>query len=69
MGGEGVWSNIIGAVNIMHDKGIIIRGTLQKVVGNCTSILFWKDVWVGNAPLKSMFLTFYLLKGTRIVML
>ena len=51
----GIWSKIVDS-SIMLDKSEIIPlNALEKRLGNGTTILFWKEVWVGNQSLMVRF--------------
>ncbi|GJX15971.1 RNA-directed DNA polymerase, eukaryota, reverse transcriptase zinc-binding domain protein [Tanacetum coccineum] len=48
---KGTWANIVGSSNFLHSKGIILNNSFRFNVGCGTRIRFWKDIWVGEAPL------------------
>ncbi|GJZ43541.1 hypothetical protein Tco_0590796 [Tanacetum coccineum] len=48
---KSTWANIIGSSNFLHSKGIILNNSFRFNVGCGTRIRFWKDIWVGEAPL------------------
>ncbi|GJV47498.1 RNA-directed DNA polymerase, eukaryota, reverse transcriptase zinc-binding domain protein [Tanacetum coccineum] len=52
---KGVWSRIVGSINIMHEKGFIPLSSLQRRVNNGISTKFWYDTWVGSSSLKQQF--------------
>ncbi|GJS65746.1 RNA-directed DNA polymerase, eukaryota, reverse transcriptase zinc-binding domain protein [Tanacetum coccineum] len=48
---KGTWVNIVGSSNLLHLKGIILNNSFHFNAGCGTRIRFWKDIWVGEAPL------------------
>ncbi|GKB76850.1 RNA-directed DNA polymerase, eukaryota, reverse transcriptase zinc-binding domain protein [Tanacetum coccineum] len=52
---SGTWANIVKSYSMLHSKDIILWHTLQHKVGNGSSIRFWKDNWIGNESLSSMY--------------
>ncbi|GJU19055.1 RNA-directed DNA polymerase, eukaryota, reverse transcriptase zinc-binding domain protein [Tanacetum coccineum] len=48
---KGTWANIVGSSNFLHSKGIILNNSFRFNAGCGTRICFWKDIWVGVAPL------------------
>ncbi|GJV20810.1 hypothetical protein Tco_1369830 [Tanacetum coccineum] len=48
---KGTWANIVGSSNFLHSKGIILNNSFRFNAGCGTRIRFWKDIWVGEAPL------------------
>ncbi|GJX92052.1 RNA-directed DNA polymerase, eukaryota, reverse transcriptase zinc-binding domain protein [Tanacetum coccineum] len=48
---KGTWVNIVGSSNFLHSKGIILNNSFRFNAGCGTRIRFWKDIWVGEAPL------------------
>ncbi|GJT40784.1 RNA-directed DNA polymerase, eukaryota, reverse transcriptase zinc-binding domain protein [Tanacetum coccineum] len=48
---KGTWANIVGSSNFLHSKGIILNNSFRFNAGCGTRIHFWKDIWVGEAPL------------------
>ncbi|GJS12101.1 RNA-directed DNA polymerase, eukaryota, reverse transcriptase zinc-binding domain protein, partial [Tanacetum coccineum] len=42
---KGVWSRIVGSINIMHEKGFIPLSSMQRRVNNGISTKFWYDTW------------------------
>ncbi|GJU60342.1 RNA-directed DNA polymerase, eukaryota, reverse transcriptase zinc-binding domain protein [Tanacetum coccineum] len=48
---KGTWANIFGSSNFLHSKGIILNNSFRFNAGCGTRILFWNDIWVGEAPL------------------
>ncbi|GJZ60788.1 RNA-directed DNA polymerase, eukaryota, reverse transcriptase zinc-binding domain protein [Tanacetum coccineum] len=48
---KGTWANIVGSSNFLHSKGIILNNSFCFNAGCGTRIRFWKDIWVGEAPL------------------
>ncbi|GJW43823.1 RNA-directed DNA polymerase, eukaryota, reverse transcriptase zinc-binding domain protein [Tanacetum coccineum] len=50
-GCKGIWANIVGSSNFLHWKGIILNNSFRFIAGCRTRIRFWKDIWVGDAPL------------------
>ncbi|GMI80385.1 hypothetical protein HRI_001707800 [Hibiscus trionum] len=53
-----MWRNIVEPVNDLSDKFV---KNLRVVLGDGTKINFWKDLWVGSAPLKQSFPRIYAL--------
>nr|GEW80229.1 hypothetical protein [Tanacetum cinerariifolium] len=51
----GLWSRIVGTVDYLHSSGVIPRGTLKYRVGCGTKVRFWKDIWIGDVPLKEKY--------------
>ncbi|GKB19878.1 RNA-directed DNA polymerase, eukaryota, reverse transcriptase zinc-binding domain protein [Tanacetum coccineum] len=56
---KGTWANIVGSSNFLHSKGIILNNSFRFNVGCETRIRFWKDIWVGEAPLSIMYNRLY----------
>ncbi|GJV74764.1 RNA-directed DNA polymerase, eukaryota [Tanacetum coccineum] len=54
-GGLGVWEEMSGPINTMHEKGFIPRSFLQKCVNNGASTKFWYETWLGNSPLQHQY--------------
>ncbi|GJY93555.1 hypothetical protein Tco_0509337 [Tanacetum coccineum] len=50
-----LWSRIVGTFYYLHFSGAIPRGTLKYRVGCGTKVRFWKDVWIGDVPLKEKY--------------
>ncbi|GJY99451.1 hypothetical protein Tco_0516881 [Tanacetum coccineum] len=48
---KSTWANIVGSSNFLHSKGIILNNSFRFNAGCGTRIHFWKDIWVGEAPL------------------
>ncbi|GJY58660.1 RNA-directed DNA polymerase, eukaryota, reverse transcriptase zinc-binding domain protein [Tanacetum coccineum] len=48
---KGIWANIVGSSNFLHSKDIILSNSFRFKAGCGTRIRFWKDIWVGEAPL------------------
>nr|GEX53743.1 RNA-directed DNA polymerase, eukaryota, reverse transcriptase zinc-binding domain protein [Tanacetum cinerariifolium] len=48
---NGVWASIVGSIFHLHSSGIVPLSSIRFKVGDGTSILFWKDIWLGNDPL------------------
>ncbi|GJV55352.1 RNA-directed DNA polymerase, eukaryota, reverse transcriptase zinc-binding domain protein [Tanacetum coccineum] len=48
---KGTWANIVGSSNFFHSKGIILNNSFRFNARCGTRIRFWKDIWVGEAPL------------------
>ncbi|GJX17035.1 putative RNA-directed DNA polymerase, eukaryota, reverse transcriptase zinc-binding domain protein [Tanacetum coccineum] len=48
---KGTWANIVGSSNFLHSKGIILNNSFRFNAGCGTRIRFWKNIWVGEAPL------------------
>ncbi|GJX60776.1 RNA-directed DNA polymerase, eukaryota, reverse transcriptase zinc-binding domain protein [Tanacetum coccineum] len=48
---KGILANIVGSSNFLHSKGIILSNSFHFKAGCGTRIRFWKDIWVGEAPL------------------
>ncbi|GKC45235.1 RNA-directed DNA polymerase, eukaryota, reverse transcriptase zinc-binding domain protein [Tanacetum coccineum] len=48
---KGTWAKIVGSSNFIHSKGIILNNSFRFNAGCGTRIRFWKDIWVGKAPL------------------
>nr|GEW61600.1 reverse transcriptase domain, reverse transcriptase zinc-binding domain protein [Tanacetum cinerariifolium] len=52
---KGVWSRIVGSINIMHGKGFIPHSSIQRRFNNGASTKFWHDTWVGISSFKHQF--------------
>nr|GEV67982.1 RNA-directed DNA polymerase, eukaryota, reverse transcriptase zinc-binding domain protein [Tanacetum cinerariifolium] len=52
---KGVWSIIVGSINIMHEKGFIPHSSIQRRVNNGASTKFWHDTWAGISSFKHQF--------------
>lgn len=48
---KGIWKNILGTINSLHDKNIISLNSFSKRVGNGMHTKFWKEIWIGETPL------------------
>ncbi|GJW80268.1 hypothetical protein Tco_0144243 [Tanacetum coccineum] len=48
---QGYMANIVGSSHFLHSKGIILNNSFRFNAGCGTRIRFWKDIWVGEAPL------------------
>lgn len=48
---NGVWAGIVGSINHLHSSGIVPLNSIRFKVGDGSSIRFWKDTWLGDAPL------------------
>ncbi|GJW41464.1 RNA-directed DNA polymerase, eukaryota, reverse transcriptase zinc-binding domain protein [Tanacetum coccineum] len=48
---KGTWANIVRSSNFLHSKGFILNNSFRFNAGCGTRIRFWKDIWVGEAPL------------------
>ncbi|KAL4570859.1 hypothetical protein LXL04_026522 [Taraxacum kok-saghyz] len=40
---KGVWSNIVGTINYLHDRDLIPLHSISRIVGNGSSTRFWSD--------------------------
>ncbi|GJW49898.1 putative RNA-directed DNA polymerase, eukaryota, reverse transcriptase zinc-binding domain protein [Tanacetum coccineum] len=49
---QGLWAKIVRSINHLHSSGIIPMGTLKLKVGCGSLVRFWKDMWLGDDPLK-----------------
>ncbi|GJY56448.1 RNA-directed DNA polymerase, eukaryota, reverse transcriptase zinc-binding domain protein [Tanacetum coccineum] len=52
---KGTWANIVESSNFLHSKGIILNNSFRFNAGCETRIRFWKDIWVGEAPLSRLY--------------
>nr|GEU69301.1 putative RNA-directed DNA polymerase, eukaryota, reverse transcriptase zinc-binding domain protein [Tanacetum cinerariifolium] len=52
---KGVWSRIVGSINIMHEKGFIPHSFIQRHVNNGASTKFWHDTWAGISSFKHQY--------------
>lgn len=52
---SGVWSQIVGSINMMHDKVVIPYSCIRKKIGDGRSTRFWSDVSIGNMALNFRF--------------
>ena len=48
---KGIWRNVVGSINHLHDCCIIPKDTLKYKVGCGTKVRFWIDTWIGDSPL------------------
>nr|GEW90446.1 RNA-directed DNA polymerase, eukaryota [Tanacetum cinerariifolium] len=48
---SGSWAKIVGTINHLHSSGIVPLNSIRFKVEDGSSIYFWKDTWLGNAPL------------------
>lgn len=51
----GPWKSLISAVMRYPMAKLIANQGIRKTIGNGTSSVFWHDIWLGQAPLKSQF--------------
>ena len=49
------WSNIIRVGAELDEKGLAFSTSFRKNIGEGKETRLWKDVWVGNKPLKEEF--------------
>ncbi|GJT79310.1 hypothetical protein Tco_1053652 [Tanacetum coccineum] len=52
---NGLWARIVGMIYHLHLSGYVTLYSLRYQVGNGSMIRFWKDTWLGDAPLCSRF--------------
>ncbi|GJV26369.1 hypothetical protein Tco_1379064 [Tanacetum coccineum] len=59
---KGTWANIVGSLNFLHSKCIILNNSFRFNAGCGTRIRFWKDIWVGEPlSLSGLILVFEIL--------
>ncbi|XP_071700495.1 uncharacterized mitochondrial protein AtMg00310-like [Rutidosis leptorrhynchoides] len=64
----GTWSNIIRAGTIVTELGVPFSSSIQKIIGDGSTTLFWKDVWIGGEKLEQKFGRLYRLESDKNVM-
>ncbi|GJY40357.1 RNA-directed DNA polymerase, eukaryota, reverse transcriptase zinc-binding domain protein [Tanacetum coccineum] len=52
---NGLWARIVGTIYHLHSSGYVPLNYLCYQVGDGSMIRFWKDTWLGDAPLCSRF--------------
>ncbi|GKE86019.1 hypothetical protein Tco_1559761 [Tanacetum coccineum] len=52
---NGLWACIVGTIYHLHSSGYVPLNSLRYQVGDGSMIRFWKDTWLGDAPLCSRF--------------
>ncbi|GJX48904.1 RNA-directed DNA polymerase, eukaryota, reverse transcriptase zinc-binding domain protein [Tanacetum coccineum] len=52
---NGLWARIVGMIYHLHSSGYVPLNSLRYQVGDDSMIRFWKDTWLGDAPLCSCF--------------
>ncbi|GKE91855.1 hypothetical protein Tco_1572950, partial [Tanacetum coccineum] len=52
---QGLWADIVGSSNYLHSRNLIPKDVLKCNIGNGSAIHFWKDLWLGDEPMKSRF--------------
>ncbi|GJX23647.1 putative RNA-directed DNA polymerase, eukaryota, reverse transcriptase zinc-binding domain protein [Tanacetum coccineum] len=52
---NGLWARIVGTIYHLHSSGYVPLNSLRYQVGDGSMIRFWKDTWLGDAPLCSRF--------------
>ncbi|GKD22592.1 hypothetical protein Tco_1224295 [Tanacetum coccineum] len=62
---KGVWASIVGTINHLHSSGIVPLNSIRFNVGDGSSIRFWKDTWLGDAPLYIRFNILYHLENNK----
>ncbi|GJR44129.1 RNA-directed DNA polymerase, eukaryota, reverse transcriptase zinc-binding domain protein [Tanacetum coccineum] len=50
---NGLWARIVGTIYHLHSSGYVPLNSLRYQVGDGSMIRFWKDTWLGDAPLCS----------------
>ena len=49
---QGLWADIVGSSNYLHSRNLIPKDVLKCTIGSRSTIRFWKDLWIGDEPLK-----------------
>ncbi|GKC32603.1 putative RNA-directed DNA polymerase, eukaryota, reverse transcriptase zinc-binding domain protein [Tanacetum coccineum] len=52
---NGLWARIVGTIYDLHSSGYVLLNSLRYQVGDGSTIHFWKDTWLDDAPLCSCF--------------
>ncbi|GJS36768.1 RNA-directed DNA polymerase, eukaryota, reverse transcriptase zinc-binding domain protein [Tanacetum coccineum] len=52
---NGLWARIVGTIYHLHSSGYVPLNSLRYQFGDGSMIRFWKDTWLGDAPLCSRF--------------
>lgn len=60
-----MWVKIICIINQLHDSCIILNNTIQKVIGDGASTLFWKDQWIGENTLMVRFSRLFIMETDK----
>ncbi|PWA89116.1 reverse transcriptase domain, Reverse transcriptase zinc-binding domain protein [Artemisia annua] len=63
--GSGSWSRIVGAINDMHDKGIIPHSSIKRQVKDGSTTRFWRDAWLGDIPFECQFPRLFCLEANK----
>ncbi|GJW55485.1 RNA-directed DNA polymerase, eukaryota, reverse transcriptase zinc-binding domain protein [Tanacetum coccineum] len=64
-GGSGTWSRIVGAINDIHDKGIIPHSSIKFQVKDDSATRFWRDTWLGDIPLERQYPRLFCLEANK----
>ncbi|GJY60989.1 kinase-like domain, phloem protein 2-like protein, partial [Tanacetum coccineum] len=62
-----VWTDIIGEIKILENKGINLLSFMKKDLGNGLSTMFWEEVWLEGCKLKDRFPRAYALDTCRLI--
>ncbi|GJS90524.1 RNA-directed DNA polymerase, eukaryota, reverse transcriptase zinc-binding domain protein [Tanacetum coccineum] len=52
---QGIWDKIVGYINYLHSTRVILHGSFKLKVGDGSNVRFWKDTWLGDAPLEARY--------------
>ncbi|GJZ00484.1 hypothetical protein Tco_0517913 [Tanacetum coccineum] len=52
---QGLWADIVGSSNYLHSCNLIPKDVLKCNVGSGSTIRLWKDLWIGDQPLKDRY--------------
>ncbi|GKA68905.1 zf-CCHC domain-containing protein [Tanacetum coccineum] len=62
---NGLWARIVGTIYHLHSSGYVLLNSLRYQVGDGYMIRFWKDTWLGDAPLCSLFNRLFRLENNK----
>lgn len=57
------WIDIIKSITYLQSKGVGLLNCFLRKVGDGAHTLFWKDLWIGDRPLKFIFPRLYALEN------
>nr|KAJ0208350.1 hypothetical protein LSAT_V11C500259680 [Lactuca sativa] len=64
-GGGGVWRNIIGSINQLHERNVVDKNSMSIVITDESLAKFWEDVWCGGLIFKNQFPRLYALSNVN----
>ncbi|KAI3815120.1 hypothetical protein L1987_14776 [Smallanthus sonchifolius] len=62
---SGTWKQIYGISSRLSARGIDISKLIRGIVGEGSSIYFWRDVWLGSSPLAELYPSLFALEKRK----